>query len=132
MHQIIEEIKERISKYDDVATYFGENYASVKPLHPNSFEVRIDVTPECFIISFEGWHEEFENYDEALENFAFGLSNQCRLKVSIRGNTEYRWELESLDKNTWMFEAETGLFFFPFWRKKKIKYLQNSLIKSNE
>ena len=132
MHEIITEIKERISKYDGVEVEFGEKYASVKPTHPNSFNVRIDVTDQHFIISYNGWHEEFENYEEALENFAFGLSDQCRIKVTMRGDFEYKWEVQSAEKDLWMFESETGLLMFPFWRKKKIKFLQNNLIKTNK
>lgn len=37
-------------------------------------------------MSFEGWHEAFEQEEEALECVAFGLSAACRLRVDYRGN----------------------------------------------
>ena len=77
---------------------------------------------------FEGWHEHFERQEEALNCFAVGLSDSARLKVLSRGGVDYSWMLETRQENQWVPDSTTGLFFFPFWRKKVTRYLRNTLI----
>jgi hypothetical protein len=130
MNEIIEKIKEKLEKYPQVKKNIGKNYLIIYPETKNGFQVRIDVGTSKYTVSFNGWHEEFSNPEKALNCFAFGLSEECRLKVHTRGNFEYKWEVESQKENQWVSDSETGLIFSPFWRKKKIKYLQNSIIKN--
>jgi len=70
----------------------------------------------------------------ALNAFAFGLSDYCRLKVGYRGNFAYVWIVEEVDEDgdwspcQWIGCNETGLLIFPFWLKKRYSYLQNDLL----
>ncbi len=130
MNEIINIIKEKLEKYPQLKKEIGKNYLIVDPETESSFIVRIDIANGKYTVSFNGWHEEFNNYKEALNCFAFGLSDECRLKVYVRGNFECKWAVESLKDNEWIPESITGLFFYPFWRKQKIKYLQNKIIKN--
>jgi hypothetical protein len=38
-----------------------------------------------YTVSFEGWPEDFGNADEAMNAFAFGLSDEARLREYRRG-----------------------------------------------
>lgn len=76
-----------------------------------------------------GWHEEFERPEEALECFAFGLSDQTRLCVVSRGGFDHKWTLESWDGTAWVPDSTTGLLFFPFWRRSATRHLRNHLVK---
>lgn len=64
----------------------------------------------------------------ALDCFAFGLSDQSRLKVLRRGKFEFRWTLEFIKAGAWQEDSTTGLLFFPFWEKEQIVYRQNRVI----
>jgi hypothetical protein len=90
------------------------------------FDVSIS---EELVVGFDGWHEHFETPEEALECFAFGFSDQCRLKVTYRGRFACKWTLESLEDGRWVEDSTTGLVFFPFWRAARVEYRQNGLLK---
>lgn len=86
-----------------------------------------------YTVGFDGWHEEFEDEEEALATFAFGLSDDCRLKVLQRGNMDCAWAVEGKDVNgEWTGDSTTGLLITPFWRKRKIVYRQNHVITNSE
>ena len=127
----IEQIKERLRKYPHVKCEVGVSSITVLPTSNDGFTVGLDLTRSQFTVSFNGWHEDFPVEDEALDCFAFGLSDECRLKESRRGGFAYRWAVESKDNGKWVAGSETGLFFFPFWKPKEVRYLQNNLIASN-
>ena len=130
MKNAIEQIKERLRKYPHVQYEADASSISVLPTSNDGFTVDLDVNQGQYSVSFNGWHEVFEKEDEALECFAFGLSDECRLKECRRGNFAYRWTVESKENGKWVADSETGLFFFPFWKPKKVCYLQNNLIAS--
>lgn len=93
---------------------------------PNGFDVSIS---EDLIVGYDGWHERFETPEKALECFAFGFSGRCRVKVTYRGKSAYRWTLESLEDGQWVEDSTTGMLFFPFWRSERVEYRQNGLLK---
>lgn len=65
---------------------------------------------------------------DALSCFAFGLSDECRLRVLSRGSCDYRWILQQQVHGLWHDESETGLVFYPFWRRSRERFLQNGII----
>ena len=93
---------------------------------PNGFDVSIS---EDLVVGYDGWHEHFDTPEKALECFAFGFSDRCRLKVTYRGKFAYKWTLESLEDGQWVEDGTTGLLFFPFWRRPRVEYRQNGLPK---
>jgi len=128
----IEEIKTRLAKYSNVKYKIGSSSITVLPTSDNGFTVVFDVAHDRYIVFFNGWHEDFKDADEALNSFAFGLSDECRLKEYRRGEFAYRWIVESKDNGQWVEDSETGLFLFPFWKVRKVVYLQNNLITTGE
>lgn len=124
----IEEIKVKLEKYPHVRYESDESSISVLPTSDDGFTVSLYEHESDFTVSFNGWHEEFQGRDEALNCFAFGLSPECRLKEVRRGNFVYKWTVESREDGMWAEDATTGLFLFPFWRKKEVRYLQNDLL----
>lgn len=91
---------------------------------PRGFDVSIS---EDLIVGFDGWHEHFDTPEEALECFAFGLSERCRLKVTYRGKFAHKWTMEFFEDGRWIEDSTTGILLFPFWRAPRIEYLQNGL-----
>ena len=124
----IDEIKTRLREYPDVKYQSSASSITVLPSSNAGFNVGLDVAPGRYTVSFNGWHEDFDDESEALDCFAFGLSDECRLKEYRRGNLAYRWVVESKQNGQWVADSETGLFIFPFWRRADVVYLQNNLI----
>jgi len=120
-------IEEKLKKYPELSYKLTENSISVTP--ENGFEVWLNKSAEIFTVGYEGWHEEFSNPEEALNCFAFGLSEACRLKIISRNGKPHSWTVQELINGSWVDSETTGLLLFPFWVKPKINYLQNSIVK---
>ena len=126
---LIEEIKKRLSKYPDAHYFADASSITVLPNSPEGFSVSLGVNPGGgYTISFDGWHEEFEDKEEALNVFALGLSDECRLQEHRRGAFAHKWTMECLEDGEWTEQSTTGLLLFPFWMKKAVRYLQNDLL----
>ena len=129
---LIEDIKARLKKYPEVRYESDASSITVDPSSPDGFAATLVVNAtDSYSISFEGWHEDFEDPEEALGIFALGLSDECRLKEYRRGNFAYKWTLEFLEDGRWEEQSTTGLLLFPFWMKKSVRYLQNNLLSRN-
>lgn len=125
-------IEDRLKKYPQLKYETAGNRISIEPLTSDGFSVWFIEKNPGYTVGFDGWHEEFENQEEALNCFAFGLTDQCRLKVVLRGNKACSWELQSKVEDQWRSDSVTGLFLIPFWRKKRIEYLSNPIIEISE
>jgi len=124
----IEEIKTRLRNYPHIKYETSESSITVLPGSDKGFKVGFEGAPGHYLVSFNGWHEEFTDVNEALNCLAFGLSDECRLKEHRRGGFAYRWTVESKQNDEWVADSETGLFLFPFWKRAEVVYLQNNLI----
>ena len=123
---VIEEIKSKLSKYPDVRFTTDDCSITVLPDSADGFDVTLtENSSDNFTVSFAGWHEDFADPQEALNVFAFGLSDECRLREYRRGGFAYKWTLESCEDGEWKAESTTALLLFPFWRKLEVRQLQN-------
>ena len=98
---------------------------TVFPDSDDGFEVGLVVHGSEYLVSFDAWHVEPASEEEAMNLFALGLSDQCRLKEYRRGAFAYKWTMEYLADGEWTEDETTGLLVFPFWRKATTRYLQN-------
>lgn len=131
MEKIIETIHQRLAKYPEVSYETTNESVLVMPLTPDGFTVGLVVAASGkYIVSFDGWHENFSSVEEALNCFAFGLSEECRLKVQLVGRFEHKWTVESKSETGWHEDSTTGLFILPFWQKPSTIYRQNRLVKN--
>ena len=105
----------------------GESIRYVPP-DASGFEAVLSHGDDEFIVSFAGWHEHFDSADEALRCFMFGLSRRCRLRVLSRGSFDYRWFVQARREDGWVDDSETGLLLFPFWLRRRERYLQNDVV----
>ncbi len=129
MMKVIDEIKRRLSKYPDIQFSSDDCSITVLPVSPEGFSVTVtEMSGNGYTVFFEGWHEDFEDANEVLNVFAFGLSDECRLREYRRGGFAYKWTLESWEDGDWREESTTAQVFFPFWRKVEVRHLQNKLL----
>jgi len=125
---VIEEIQAKLQKYPHAKFESSSSSISVFPTSDAGFTVGLTVNQDSYTVSFDGLHEDFQDKEEALNCFAFGLSSDCRLKEYRRGKFAYKWTVESKENGGWVEDGTTGLFLFPFWMRQEVRYLQNNLI----
>lgn len=124
----IEEIQQRLAKYPHLTYTVRDNAIKVDAPSPEGFDLIFVENSGEWIVFFDGWHEHFESRDEALDCFAFGLSSECRLEVTLRGSFPYRWRVQSRTADGWETENTTTLLCFPFWRRRRVEYRRNDVL----
>lgn len=124
----LSEIRKKLKKYPELQALEEQHGLSVTP--PTGFCVSIHSNGDGYIVGFEGWDEHFKSPEEAMNCFAWGLSNECRLKVTSRGGKPHKWTAQQYVQDAWIDVSTTGLIFFKFWCKEEIIYMQNTVIES--
>jgi hypothetical protein len=121
----IEAIREKLQRYPQLRADETGTSITVRQQQSEGFPVRLDEQRGGYTVSFAGWHEEFDSESEALNCFAFGLSESCRLRVLSRGSFDYHWTVQHFRDGAWHDDSDTGLLVFPFWLRRHERYLQN-------
>ena len=123
----IEIIRMRLGGNSGVDIDEGAGRIEVMPRHEGAFPVTLLEADDHFVVCFGGgWHETFDTADEAVACFGFGLSEACRLEIRSAGDASYRWTAQSRGADgAWIDVTTVGLLVFPFWRSRRIEYLQN-------
>lgn len=120
-------IQARLRKYPHARVELGIDRVTVFPLDATGFQVTFADLDGKYLVCCDGWQEHFDSLDQALECFAMALSPEARLQVWYRGRMAYRWQFQVQREREWVAVTETGLLFFPFWRRRTTGYLQNNL-----
>ncbi len=126
---IIGKIEAKLRKYPQLSYRIEGGTIDVDPATEQGFSEWLTDDEGEIIVGFDGWHTDFQDETEALDCFAWGLSDQCQLKVIMHGSTAYAWVAERKDGSEWRRQSTTALIFVPFWRKRRVEYLQNAIIK---
>lgn len=127
---IFDQIVERLRAYPEVQYVREDSSLTVLPQSADGFRVSLEGSGSEWIVSFDGWHEHFNDETEALNCFAFGLSEECRVRVTSRLGRDHRWVVEALEDDAWTLLGETGLLMPLFFLPKKERLLQNHIIKA--
>lgn len=90
----IEKIEAKLSKYPSLRYSTDGSTITVEAPTGDGFSVWLTDQNPGYTVGFDGWHEEFEDEEEALSAFAFGLSDDCRLKVIQHDDTDCAWTVE--------------------------------------
>jgi len=122
----IKKINDRLAKYPAVQFDADDSRITIHPSDTDGFEVSLFTSNQEYSVFFGGWHEQFASEEEALNCLAFGLSAACRLRVEYRGKVAYRWAVEALEDGQWRTDSTVGLLVFPYWRRRRVEYRQNS------
>ena len=129
MIYIIKKIINRLKKYPEVQYELRADSITVNPNNEDGFPVTLIVNAkEDYTVEYGYWHEEFDNEEQAMNCFGFGLSNECRLKIKKRGNRRIKWTLQFNNDGTWENESTVALIDFRIWRKSEFEFSQNNLI----
>jgi len=129
----IEKIENKLRKYPSARYSRVGDTITVEATDGDGFSVWLTEQKPGYTVGYDGWHDAFEDEEDALAAFAFGLSDDCRLKVVRLGSSDCAWTVEGKGEDgNWIGDSTTALLITPFWRKKSIAYRQNRLITSRE
>jgi hypothetical protein len=122
-----------LEKYSDIRYEKAENLIRVLPRLRDGFEVVIEqIWENHFSVSCDRWHEDFYNFEEALDCFFLGLSNRCRVKVQSKDGAPFRWTVEYLDDTDWHERSTNSVWTYRFLSSPTTSYLQNDLLSESD
>jgi hypothetical protein len=129
----IEKIKQKLKAFPQLKYEETSDGIRVSSEDEKGFEVGLVCGVEDgYYVYYGGWHEQFskDEAEDAIGCFLWGLTDNVRLKVKSRGSFQYHWTVQYFEKGKWTYWGCVGLLWFPFWRKKTIRYFQNNLIEA--
>ena len=127
---LISRIEETLHKYPNITYTAGLRRLEVPAQTRDGFRVWIQQQSRHYTVGFEKWHKGFTNAESAFNCFMFGLSDACRLRVLSCGGVDYKWQVQHRLGGRWITDSETGMFLYPFWGKRRERFLQNNIIKA--
>jgi len=77
----------------------------------------------------DGWSERFARSEDAYDCFLLLLSEQGRLKVTVRGTTAVAWQLERREFGMWVPGRPVRRKWMPIWRRARTVWKQNHVFK---
>jgi len=128
--RLISSIEETLQKHPNITYTTSLRHLEVPAQTRNGFRVWIQQQSRHHTVGFEKWHKGFTNAESALNCFMFGLSDACRLRVLSCGGVDYKWQVQHRLGGRWITDSETGMLLYPFWGKRRERFLQNNIIKA--
>lgn len=132
--KVLAELMRRLDQHPNLSYQVEGHILSVLSADAHGFTVSLwDEAPQ-YTVFFDMWHTQLHDAEQALNCFAFGLSDNCRIKVTCRGGLPHAWSVERRKKgNEWVdYELvgryPTGYILFPHRHKAEVKYLQNHFV----
>lgn len=125
----IKQVREGLSEYPEIEYKSTDLDIVVPPKFGRGFEVKMTVHADGVVVFYDGWHQSFSDVEAALPCFLIGLSPLCKIKVTERGGTRYKWRMEYLDDDgKWVKTLPTSHINFSILKQKSEYYLQNEII----
>ena len=122
-------VVDRLRRHPGLTCRVRGTTVTVDPPGPGGFAVSLTEAGGTWVVGFDGWHEHFRSEAEALDCFAFGLSDRCRLRVEYRGPYPCRWTVEERTAAGWQADSTTGRVLVPFWLPRRVEYRQNAVLR---
>jgi hypothetical protein len=117
-----------LEAFPDVPVHREGHTLWVPARDDTGFTVAIVERSQRITVYHSRWHQVFGDGREAFKCFLFGLTAAERLKVVTRGNCDCRWDVETNVAGAWASIGSVVWLLFPYWRKRRIRYLQNDWI----
>jgi hypothetical protein len=126
----IEKVIDKLKTYPELKYKVDDIAISIEPLDENGFTIWLSIeNKDEVIVGFDGDHQHFDSEEEAIECVLWGLSKSCRFRVTSRGKVDYKWSMQNKENDKWVtINTSYVIWLIPFWKKKKVRYLQNKVI----
>ena len=83
-----------------------------------------------FVVSYDRWQHTFDRAEDAFECVEFGLSDSCRLKITLRGDEPVVWHVERREYGMWVpGRHPRKRRSLALWRRARIVYRQNHVFR---
>ncbi len=125
---MLEDLVQKLNRCGQVQ-YETDGYSiRILPTTPAGFPVKMEwIWDTHFTVFLDGWHQDFDSYEEALRCFTLAASGHYRLKTASKGRFRFRWTLEHWDGSCWVKDSTITDLFYPFWKRTTTNYLRNHL-----
>jgi len=132
MASVIDRAVRTLGAIDGVAFDAGPDVIVVPPATPNGFVVRLQMVHDRqYVVSYDDWQHTFDRAEDAYDCFEFGLSDSCRLKITLRGDEPITWDVEKREYGMWApGRHPRKRRSLAFWRPTRIVYRQNHVFRS--
>ena len=127
MPTVIDRAAKMLRAIDGVVFDATENTIVVPAASDESFAVRLRVEHDRrFVVEYDAWQHTFDRAEDAYDCFEYGLSESCRLKITLRGGEPVVWHVEKREYGLWV-PGHHPLKHrsFAFWRPTTVVYRQN-------
>ena len=102
----------------------------VPPATDDGFAVSLVVRSDReYEVQGEQWTERFERAEDAYDCFLFLLSEESRLKVTLRGTNAVGWQIEKREYGLWVPAHPVRRRLVPIWRPARTVWKQNHVFK---
>ena len=118
-------IRERFEAREHVKFEEGDGWIRYVPEADGGFAVEFRYAEDGFVVSIDEWREKFTEGTTALNHFAFGLSDQCRVKIVTKARKPIRREVQAQRDGKWAVVYERRSRIYQYWRLARVRYLQN-------
>jgi hypothetical protein len=130
MASIIDRARHRLSAFPDVQFEATPTAIHVPAPGAQGFSVSLRIEGARFIVRYDGWSQTFGRAEDAYDCFEFGLSDSCALRVTLRGETACRWQIEKREYGLWVPGRTVRRRWVPFWRPLRTERRQNHVFRT--
>jgi len=127
MPSVIDKAVRMLAAIDDAVFDATEHTITVPAVSDEGFLVRLRMVHDReFVVCYEHWQHTFDRAEDALDCFEFGLSDSCRLKITLRGDEPVAWHVEKREYGMWVpGRHPLKRLDLAFWRPTRVVYRQN-------
>jgi hypothetical protein len=127
MATVIDRAVRMLQGLEGVVFDVGDDRIDVPPASPDGFLVRLRmINDRTYVVEYDGWRHEFDRAEDAYDCFEHGLSDSCRLRITLRGDVPVAWHAEKREYGMWVpANHRVRRRLVPFWRRARVVYRQN-------
>jgi hypothetical protein len=128
---VIDRAARSLRALDGVVFDASEDTIVVPAASDEGFLVRLHIVNEReFLVEYDRWRHTFDRGEDALDCFEYGLSDSCRLKVTLRGDEAVGWHVEKREYGMWVpGHHPQKRLDLAFWRPRRVVYRQNQVFR---
>ena len=125
---MFEGLLQKLNDCGQVRYEAGAYFIRTLAITPEGFPVKIEwIWDTHFVVFLDGWHQDFDSYEQAVRCFTLAATGHYRLKTASKGSFHFRWTLEYWDGSGWVEDSTITDLFYPFWKPTTTNYLRNDL-----
>lgn len=127
MRSVIARARKALDAVGGVTYHCDDDGIAVPAAAPDGFDVALRaIDDRHFVVQYgEGWVHAFDRAEDAQDCFEFGLSDRCRLRVTLRGDRPVAWQIEKREFGLWVPGRRRRSWRVSFWRRARSVHRQN-------